>query len=83
VYSDKTFSLSFSEDNHSVTLSLIDESKDFGSVRVMFPTINSADHETLRNALRNGVEAFNAAFNSVVTSMSEEEKELTLEEMAF
>jgi hypothetical protein len=83
VYSDKTFSLSFSEDNYSVTLSLTDQSKDFGSVRVTFPATDSSDHELLRNALRNGVNAFNSAFTSAITPMTEEEKELTLEEMTF
>ena len=83
VYSDKTFSLSFSEDKYSVTLSLTDESKDFGSVRVTFPSINSADHDILRNALRNGVNAFNSAFNSVIKPMTLEEQELALEEVDF
>jgi hypothetical protein len=83
VYSDKTFSLSFSEDSYSVTLSLTDQSKDFGSVRVTFPAIDPSDHQLLRNALRNGVNAFNSAFQSVITPMTKEEEELALDEIDF
>jgi hypothetical protein len=78
-YSDKTFFLSLKEDNAMFTLGLKDESKDFGGVQVMFIPSTNTDHEILRNALLNGVQAFNDAFKSAVTPMTEEEKELTLE----
>ena len=83
VYSDKTFSLSFKEDAHSVTLVLKDEIKDFGSVQVLFPTVTSGDRELLSNALRNATAAFNNVFQSAITPMTEQEKELTFEEMSF
>jgi len=83
VYSDKTFSLSLKEDNHQFALSLKDETKDFGSIQVMFLTADSQDHEMLRNALRNATAAFNNVFQSAITPMTEQEKELTFEEMSF
>jgi hypothetical protein len=83
VYSDETFHLFFKEDKHSVTLGLKDSSKDFGSVQVLFPTVSSDNHELLSNALRNATAAFNNVFQAALRPMTEQEKELTFEEMSF
>jgi hypothetical protein len=78
LYSDKTVRLSFEEANSYIKLSIMDQSRDMGSVQILFIP-KDGEFDLTRNSLRVAADAFNVAMETLTRALTEEEKELDLE----
>ena len=82
-YTNSSLRIVFKDDEYSPRLRLIDDNNKTASFSIAFADADNENLDKIRAAMQFAAAAFNSAFEHSLSELTEQEKQLTLEEMSL